>query len=110
MRTKLKRKRDTDTCTNWARDEKSFVTTRGVGSRKYLLHQENFDTEDENYENHEHGLSIKSYKIGSYKSELNCRSGALNSGKRRKTRRNRRRRSVYEIPRSLRRFLDEGDF
>jgi hypothetical protein len=94
-RTKIKRKRHYDSCRNHMKPISNFLETRGVGSKRYLANDDNFDTEDEKWRNIEHGLSKKSYKANSYNDYLNNYEERLNKGKKRNNKK--RRRSIRSI-------------
>lgn len=83
-RTKIKRKRDWSSQRNNMHRQNQFLNTRGVGSKDGFIHDDSFDTEDSNYENHEHGLSKKSYKVGS--NDLSQWGHKLNKGNKKKRR------------------------
>lgn len=86
-RTKLKKKRGAEWCTNHVRNDRCVSRNRRISKHADLLHQDNFDAEDQNYDSQEYGISIKSYKAGGDIYELNQNMRKLNKGKPRKNRR-----------------------
>jgi hypothetical protein len=89
-RTKLKKKRDIHDCKNWMRLKKNFLEVRGISSKSYYLNQDNFDSEDYDYEIYEHGISKRSYKVNGDADYMNHFDYKLNKGKKRKRRVGRR--------------------
>lgn len=69
----------------------NFVEVRGIGNKSHYVNQDNFDSEDYDYEIYEHGISLRSYKVSGDADYLNHFDYKLNKGKKRKRRLSRRR-------------------
>lgn len=92
-RGKIKSKKDCNGCDNNIQRDLNLVETSGVGTKGYLINEDNFDSEDHEYTDREHGLSIKSYRASKHISnKLSQRSRLLNKGKRNKSKESKLRR------------------
>jgi len=93
-RSKLKKIRIISRIPNVARKDKTFIKIRGIGNMFYKLHEENFESEDKNYDDYNHGLSILSFKFNSYATELNKKKIEITRGNLSRTKRKKQKRKM----------------